>query len=83
MGRVTSALSHLSELEVSVRLKQTTGREHRRWLIIWNALVGPRPAPEIAFHTDVSISCVNSHDRTDTSLCKHSHDEPFPGASIR
>jgi transposase len=60
MGAVTPALPHLSELEVSVRLKQTTGREHRRWLIIWNALVDPRPASEIALHTDVSVSCVHN-----------------------
>jgi transposase len=60
MGRVTSAKPHLSEFEVSVRLKQTTGREHRRWLVIWNALVDPRPAWEIALHTDVSVSTVHN-----------------------
>src|SRR4030066_310298 len=60
MGAVTSALPHLSEFEVSVRLKQTVGREHRRWLIIWNALVDPRPASEIALHTDVSVSTVHN-----------------------
>ena len=60
MGGVMSALPHLSEFEVSVRLKQTTGREHRRWLIIWNALVDPRSASEIALHTDVSVSCVHN-----------------------
>ena len=60
MGVVTSALPHLSEFEVSARLKQTAGREHRRWLIIWNALVDPRSASEIALHTDVSVSCVHN-----------------------
>jgi transposase len=59
MGRVTSAQPHLSEFEVSVRLGQTTGREHRRWLIIWNALVDPRPASEIALHTNVSVATVH------------------------
>jgi len=59
MGAVTSARRHLSEFEVSVRLKQTAGREHRRWLIIWNALVDPRPASEIALHTGVSVSLVH------------------------
>lgn len=58
MHGVTSVLPHLSEFEVSRRLRQTTGREHRRWLIIWNALVDPRPALEIALHTDVSVSSV-------------------------
>lgn len=60
MGGVTSAEPHLSEFEVSVRLKRTVGREHRRWLIIWNALVDPRPAAEIALHTDVSVSTVHN-----------------------
>jgi len=60
MGGVTSAEPHLSEFEVSIRLKQTAGREHRRWLIIWNALVDPRPASEIAMHTDVSVSTVHN-----------------------
>lgn len=60
MGGVTSALPHLSEFEVSIRLKQATGREHRRWLVIWNALVDPRPASEIALHTDVSVATVHS-----------------------
>ena len=60
MGRVTSARPHLSECEVSKRLKQTTGREHSRWLIVWNALVDPRPAKEIAVHTGVSVSTVHN-----------------------
>jgi len=60
MGGVTSALPHLSEYEVSKRLVKTTGREHRRWLIIWNALVDPRPALEIAIHTSVSVSTVHN-----------------------
>jgi transposase len=60
MGGVTSAAPHLSEFEVSIRLKQTVGREHRRWLVIWNALVDPRPASEIALHTDVSVSTVHN-----------------------
>jgi len=60
MGRVTSARPHLSIYGVSKRLKETTGREHRRWLVIWNALVDPRPALEIAVHTDVSVSTVHN-----------------------
>jgi transposase len=60
MGGVTSALPHLSEFEVSIRLRQTTGREQRRWLVIWNALIDPRPASEIALHTDVSVGTVHS-----------------------
>jgi len=60
MSGVTSAKPHLSEYEVSKRLRKTKGREHRRWLIIWNALVDPRPAWEIAIHTDVSVSTVHN-----------------------
>ena len=60
MGVVTSVLPHLSEFEVSLRLKRTSGREHRRWLIIYNALVAPRPASEIALHTGVSVSTVHN-----------------------
>jgi transposase len=60
MGRVTSAKPHLSEFEVSLHLKETTGRENRRWLVVWNALVDPRPAREISIHTDVSVSTVHN-----------------------
>lgn len=60
MGGVTAAAPHLSEFEVSIRLRQTAGREQRRWLIIWNALVDPRPASEIAIHTDVSVATVHN-----------------------
>ncbi len=60
MGGVTTALPHLSEFEGSIRLRQTAGRERRRWLIVGNALVDPRPASEIALHTDVSVATVHS-----------------------
>jgi transposase len=60
MGRVTSAAPHLSAEEIARRLKQTVGtREHRRWLIIWNALVDPRAAKEIAKHTGVAENTVH------------------------
>lgn len=60
MGGVTSAAPHLSEFEVSIRLRQTAGRKQRRWLGIWNALVDPRPASEIPIHTDVSFCTVHN-----------------------
>jgi len=60
MGRVTSAAAHLSVEEIARRLTGTVGtREHRRWLIIWNALVGPRSAKEIAKHTGVAENTVH------------------------
>jgi len=59
MGRVTSAAPHLSAEAIARRLKQTAGtREHRRWLIIWNALVNPSTAREIAKHTGVAENTV-------------------------
>ncbi len=60
MGRVTSVRPHLSEYEISERLKLTTGRAHRRWLVIWNAFVDPRTASQIARHTGVSVSTVHN-----------------------
>ena len=60
MGRVTSARPFLTEYEVSERLKQAIGNEQRRWLVVWNALVDPRPAKEIAKHTGVSKYTVNT-----------------------
>lgn len=36
------------------------GREHRRWLAIWNGLVDPQPASEVAIHRDVSVSTVHN-----------------------
>ena len=60
MGRVTSARPYLSEYEISERLKSTTGREHRRWLVIWNAFIDPRDARQIALHTGVSVSTVHN-----------------------
>ena len=35
------------------------GRKHPGWLGVWNALVNPRPAWEIAVHTGVFISAVH------------------------
>ena len=60
MGRVTSVKPHLSEYEISERLKGTSGRVHRRWLVVWNALVDPRTAKQIARHTGVSVSSVHN-----------------------
>lgn len=54
------ARPHLSEYEISDRLKGSVGRENRRWLVIWNAVVDPRPAVEIARHIGVSVSTVHN-----------------------
>ena len=60
MARVTRAATHLSIEEVKTRLK-TDPRAwcRQRWLIIYNALVEPRKAEEIARHCGVSKATVH------------------------
>ena len=58
--RITRAASHLSVDEVKERMNTDTRpwvREH--WWIIYNALVAPRKAEEIALHTGVSATTVH------------------------
>ena len=61
MARVTRAASHLSLDEVKKR-KRTDPRamSRQRWLIIYNALVEPRAASEIARHCGVSKATVHA-----------------------
>src|SRR5260370_15639626 len=60
MARVTHAAAHVSIEEVKHRLK-TDPRPwcRQRWLIIYNALVEPRKAEEIARHCGVSKATVH------------------------
>src|SRR5258708_9650622 len=60
MARVTRAAAHLAIEEVKTRLK-TDPRSwcRQRWLIIYNALVEPRKAEEIARHCGVSKATVH------------------------
>lgn len=60
MARVTRAVAHLSVEEVKHRLK-TDPRPwcRQRWLIIYNALIEPRKAEEIAKHCGVSKAMVH------------------------
>src|SRR5689334_18189906 len=58
--RITRAASHLSVEEVKERMKterRAWVRQH--WWIIYNALVAPRKADEIALHTGVSTTTVH------------------------
>src|SRR5256714_8712461 len=58
--RITRAASHLSVDEVKERMKTERRpwvRQH--WWIIYNALVAPRKAEEIALHTGVSATTVH------------------------
>src|SRR5258707_14090215 len=58
--RITRAASHLSVDEVKERMKterRAWVRQH--WWIIYNAVVAPRKADEIALHTGVSATTVH------------------------
>ncbi len=57
--RVTRAVPHVSLEEVKHRMKQDPRFWVRqRWWIIYNALIAPRKAQEIAKHTGVSVTTV-------------------------
>lgn len=60
MARITRAAPHLCEDEVKTRL-QLDPRPlcRQRWLIIYNALVDPREASEIAKHTGTTVAMVH------------------------
>ena len=61
MARVTRAAAHLSVEEVKERMQTAPHPLWRqRWLIIYNALVEPRKAEEIARHCGVSTATVHS-----------------------
>ena len=60
MGRITRAAPHLEASEVKTRLHQDPRPMFRqRWLIIYNALVAPRAASEIAKHTGSTVAMVH------------------------
>src|SRR5215813_8073219 len=60
MGRITRAKQHLSIEEVRTRMKEDPRSWCRqRWLIIYNAMVDPREASDIARHTGVSVHTVH------------------------
>ena len=60
MARMTRAAAHLSLEEVKSRLHNDPHAWCRkRWLIIYNALVDPRKAEEIAKHCGVSKATVH------------------------
>ncbi len=60
MTRITRAASHLSVEEVKAKVRMDPRPWCRqRWLIIYNALVDPRPAAEIAKHTGTTVAMVH------------------------
>ncbi len=61
MGKVTKSIPHLSKEEIQERIKATVGFWRvQKWLVIWNALVDPRPAGEIALHTGLAEQSVHN-----------------------
>ena len=61
MGKVTKSIPHLSKEEIQERIKTTVGFcRVQKWLVIWNALVDPRPAREIALHTGIAEQSVHN-----------------------
>src|SRR3989441_7190579 len=60
MARITHAAEHMTTEEVKTRMRTAPRPLHRqRWLIIYNALVQPRKAEEIARHCGVSKATVH------------------------
>lgn len=60
MSRVSYVKRHLSEAQVKEKIATApTTRCQQKWMIIYNALVAPRPAAEIAKHTATSLRTVH------------------------
>ena len=60
MARITRVAPHLSAEELKTKLKLDPRPWCRqRWLIIYNALVDPREATDIAKHTDTTVAMVH------------------------
>jgi transposase len=60
MARVSKAIAHLSAEQVLQKIQTATNfRQQQKWLVVYNALVDPRPAAEIARHTGTSIRTVH------------------------
>lgn len=60
MGKVTKAIEHFTAEEILEKIKETTGFWRvRRWMIIYEALVNPKTAEEIALNAGVSKYTVN------------------------
>src|SRR2546425_13130497 len=60
MARITRAALHVSVEEVKARMIHDNSPLYRqRWMIIYQALIDPREAKDIAKHTGVSVATVN------------------------
>jgi hypothetical protein len=49
MGKITKSLPHFSKEEIQERIKATVGFWRvQKWLVVWIALVTPRPAEKVS-----------------------------------
>lgn len=58
MRKVPKVVSHLRTEEVKEKIRTAEGFGRQKWLIVWNAMVAPRAAEEIALHTGVALDTV-------------------------
>ena len=60
MARVSRVLAHLSKAEIEEKMRTASRFSHQqKWRIIYNALVEPRPAAEIAKHVGTTVRMVH------------------------
>lgn len=60
MVESTRVAHHMSPDEVKMKMQMTAGfHKMQKWLVIYNALIDPRPVSEIAKHTGLSESSVH------------------------
>jgi hypothetical protein len=61
MIEVTRVARHMSIDEVKMKMQMTAGfYKMQKWLVIYNALIDPRPVSEIAKHTGLSEASVHN-----------------------
>ncbi len=59
MARVSRVLAHLFKAEIEEKMRTASSfRRQQKWRIIYNALVEPRAAAEIAKHVGTTVRMV-------------------------
>jgi transposase len=60
MARLSRVLLHLSKSEIEEKIRTASNfRQQQKWRIVYNALVAPRPAAEIAKHLGTTVRMVH------------------------
>ncbi len=60
MARVSRVLPHLSKAEIEEKMRTANNfRRQQKWRIVYNVLVDPRPAVEIAKHVGTTVRMVH------------------------